>query len=73
MTYHEFTRWCAYRQKRGPLNALLRADYNFAQIAMLIVKAASGKDAKLQDFLMWGEAPEPTIEDVAQVLGVKRG
>lgn len=75
MTLAEFSAWVAYRQRRGPLNPLLRQDGNFALIATLISRATGGR-AEMADFMPWAkdEDQEATVGDVMNMLvGGKRG
>lgn len=69
MTYDEFKSWCAYRDKRGPLNPMLRQDGNFAVIATLINRALGGK-ANPADFMPWAkdEPEEASLDDVMNIL-----
>lgn len=75
MTLPEFAAWVAYRNRRGPLNPLLRQDGNFALIASLISQACGGK-AEMADFMPWAkdDDQEATVGEVMNLLvGGKRG
>lgn len=74
MTYAEYAAWVAYRNKRGPLNPLLRQDGNFALIATLIA-GAMGHRREVSDFMPWAkDDQEASVSDVMNLLiGGKRG
>lgn len=73
MTYGEFRTWMAYREKRGPLNVMVRMDYGVAQIVQKIDSLFGGK-AKLSQYLLWSREEQPaeeagSIHDIARMLG----
>ena len=83
MTAEDMQRLALYRQKRGPLNPILRNDAMLAQIAELIciagqIKGDGGKTLKSTDFAPYLKAepskPEemnvPSIEDLKAAFGV---
>lgn len=76
MSYDEFKSWIAFRRKRGPLNAMMRIDYGFAQVCAVLMQTLGGvKNVKLNDLLLWKDEGEDdgvaTLADVAQMLGVR--
>lgn len=84
MTADDLHRLALYRQKRGPLSAVLRNDAMLAQIAQLIcvaghIKNKHGGDMKPTDFAPFlsqepenpEDLPVPTIEDLKAAFGVK--
>ena len=75
MTYAELMAWVAYRNRRGPLNPMLRQDANFALFATQINRATGGR-AETADFMPWArdEETEADVSDVMNLLiGGKRG
>lgn len=83
MTADDLHRLALYRQKRGPLNPILRNDAMLAQIAQLIcvagqIKGHNGKEMNalhfapyLKDETQLEELPVPTIDDLKAAFGVK--
>lgn len=60
MHQDEYMSWLAYRNKRGPLNQMMRNDNGFALIAMLINRGLGGK-AEITDFLQYGKDSEDEV------------
>lgn len=60
MHQDEYMSWLAYRNKRGPLNQMMRNDNGFALIAMLINRGLGGK-AEITDFLQYGKEVEDEV------------
>ena len=78
MTADDYARLILYRQKRGPLNPLLRMDAGFALLASCVFNAAGAKKQNGQhfeqaDFMRWTreEEPEASIENVFGLLKAK--
>jgi hypothetical protein len=69
MTYVEFMAWVEYRRKRGPLNPMLRQDWNFAVLQTQVNRACGGK-AELADFMPWAkdDDPDASVGDVMTIL-----
>lgn len=62
-----------YRQRRGPLNPMLRADMNAASIASAVFNAAGAKkqgggEITPSDFMRWTDDEELTPESVMKKL-----
>lgn len=75
MSYREFLSWCAYRNKRGPLNPMLRNDAALGRIAVMVNRGLGGS-AEFVDFVPWArdEVEESHLSDVMTLLaGGKRG
>lgn len=78
MTAEDFGRLALYRNKRGPLNPMLRMDAGFALLASSIFNAAGvkrrdGQPFQQSDFMQWArdEEPEASIESVFGLLQSK--
>lgn len=75
MHQDEYMSWLAYRNKRGPLNPMMRNDNGFALIAMLINRGLGGK-AEISDFLQYGKDEQEEVmtdpmEFIKMFSGVK--
>lgn len=73
MTSDDATRLAMYREKRGPLNPMLRADMNAASIASAVFNAAGAKkqgggEITPSDFMRWTDDEELTPESVMKKL-----
>ena len=81
LTADDWQRLILYRNKRGPLNPLLRADAGFALVAASIfnaqgAKRADGRHFDAADFLPWAKEEEApaTAQDAFMLLSsIARG
>lgn len=68
ISHAEFVDWCAYINKRGSLNAAVRAEDGFALLAHVIT-AVHGRKTRIEDFLPKREEAEAgSIQDVFKML-----
>lgn len=76
MTAADFERLALYRNKRGPLNPMLRMESGFALVAACVLNAAGskkqgGKPFVQADFMPWADDKEDdlSVESVFKKLG----
>jgi hypothetical protein len=75
MTGDDFSRLILYRNKRGPLNPMLRMESGFALVTSAVYNAAGAKKQDRtpfspSDFMPWAKEPEPeaSAEVVFQMI-----
>lgn len=67
MTYAEFRRWAAYRNKRGSLHQGMRIEQGSALVASILANINSKSGGfKVSDFAPHSDAPEMTLEDAME-------
>lgn len=66
MSYGEYLRWVAYRNKRGSLNVGMRVERGTAMLAMLYANRHRKEGAKpltIYDFMPHMDPPPVTLEE----------
>ncbi|GHC19495.1 phage tail assembly protein T [Aidingimonas halophila] len=68
MSYHEFTRWVAFRNKRGSLHTGMRIEHAGALIASILANVNSKKGGyKLIDFMPHQEEAPVSLEKAMEL------
>lgn len=70
LSHAEFVSWCAYIQKRGPLDIGSRIEHGFAMLAYVTTASMGGKK-KFEDFLPKRDQEEQkpaSIDDVFSLI-----
>ena len=67
MSYREFRRWVAFRNKRGSLNPGLRQEYGAAMLASILANVHSKKGGyRVWDFAPHHDEPPITVEQAME-------
>lgn len=67
MTYAEFTRWVAFRNKRGSLHPGMRTEHAGAMITAMLASVNSKKGGyRITDFMPHMEEPPVSLEEAME-------